>query len=303
LVLTAISDDLLSASYATNILDNGGFEVWQRGTSFTNPGNATFTADRWQITHITPNPVYTITQESSVVDSGLYSLKINVTNFNSTPFLQLLQYREDYLAYAGRTITLSARVWSNATGSQLELASAAGNFAQSANHPGDSQWHTLTVTYTVAAVPTFLFTAFNIGQAGTYYIDSAMLVIGSLPVNYIPDNPQRELSRCQRYYWQLNSNNVGIIATLQCTSTTSAQGALRYPVQMRVSPTITITNVGTTELYTATGGGVGTSSITPGAQTLSCNLTVTVASSLVAGNATGLVPTGPGFVMEFSADV
>ena len=31
-----------------NILINGGFEIWQRGTSFSTPADGAYTADRWQ---------------------------------------------------------------------------------------------------------------------------------------------------------------------------------------------------------------------------------------------------------------
>ena len=50
-----------------NAVINGGFDVWQRGTSFTNPGSA-YTVDRWQA-YFPANG--TITQETSIVPLDL----------------------------------------------------------------------------------------------------------------------------------------------------------------------------------------------------------------------------------------
>jgi len=184
-----------------NILDNGGFEVWQRGTSFVNPAAAAYTTDRWQYTYAGTAPVTTISQESSIVDNGNFSCKINVTSVSGTAFHQFGQPVENYKAYAGKTVTLSMRVWSNVAGSSLELASAAGNFAASSAHPGDSQWHTLTVSYPVVANPSFLLVYFNpVLAAGIHYIDAAMMVVGSTAVSFVPTHPATDFQRCLRYY-------------------------------------------------------------------------------------------------------
>lgn len=184
-----------------NILDNGGFEIWQRGTTFVNPTASAYTTDRWQFTYAGTAPVVTVSQESTIVDSGNFSCKLLYTSVSGTSFTQFGQPVENYKAYAGKTITLSMRVWSNVAGSSLELASAAGNFASSSAHPGDSAWHTLSVTYNVVANPSFLLVYFNpVLAAGTHYIDSAMLIIGNQPVSFVPTHPAVDFERCQRYY-------------------------------------------------------------------------------------------------------
>src|SRR5579872_7145115 len=239
----SLSSGLTTFASPQNILDNGGFEIWQRGTSFSSPANGTYLADRWLVTHITPNPTYTVSQSSSTVYNGLYSMQINITNYNSTPFIQFLQYIENYQAYASQTITLSMAVWANATGANLELASASGNFAESANHPGDSQWHILTVTYTVAATPTFLFIAFNPTQNGTYYLDAGMLILGSTASNFVPTHPEVDLARCQRYY-EIDNGVASRTAPIPGFNNTNIiESQDKFSVVKRVAPTVTYGNI------------------------------------------------------------
>ena len=40
----------------------------------------------------------------------------------------------------------------------------------------------------------------SIAAAGTYYVDNAMLVVGSQPADYAPLHPADDLARCLRYY-------------------------------------------------------------------------------------------------------
>lgn len=245
--MTTVFDPGQAPSNQVNILDNGGFEIWQRGTTFTNPANATYTADRWQITHITPNPTYTISRSSSTVDTGLYSMEINVTNFNSTPFIQLVQYIENYIVYAGQTVTLSMRVWSNTAGCNLELFDFASHFAQSANHPGDSAWHTLTCTLTcgTTAQMTSLTAAFNAasGTNGMYFIDSAMLVVGSTAANFVALHPQVDMQRCQRYYEIPGTTYGTTFRALGINNGPQYQlsNYVQFKATKRIIPTMTIT--------------------------------------------------------------
>jgi|SRR6185437_6828999 len=298
---------LTSYQNINNILDNGGFEVWQRGTSFVNPTATAYTTDRWQYTYAGTAPVTTISQESSIVDSGNFSCKINVTSVSGTSFHQFGQPVENYKAYAGKTITLSMRVWSNVAGSGLEIASAAGNFAASSAHPGDSQWHTLTVTYTVAANPSFLLVYFNpVLAAGTHYIDGAMMVVGSNPVTFVPTAPQQDLARCQRYFYATPALTNSYICAGQCANTTGATFLLRFPVPMRSGPTLTVNNVTNFKLWAANGTQISLTSLSnsgASANTDTYLMDGLVASGLVAGNATYLLTNNANAQLFFSADL
>src|SRR5579863_5885558 len=183
MVFTSI-DLSLAPSNQTNILDNGGFEIWQRGTSFTNPANSTVpTADRWYpYKNVSGAPTANISQSSSVVDSGLYSLEISISAIGTSSFEYVAQDIEVYQAYAGKTITLSVRVNTTLANVAAGIQDSVGTLYSSV-HPGDGTWHTLTVTKTISSSTTFLTIIVgctSIVATGNIYIDSAMLVTGEI---------------------------------------------------------------------------------------------------------------------------
>jgi len=291
-----------------NIIDNGGFEIWQRGTSFNNPTAGTYTADRWQQQGNTSGASWTVSQSSSTVDTGNFSITMNVTATGTSTSNYLSQPLEMVKNYTGKTLTFSIRINTSLVNKiGIELNDGFTN-VQSTTHPGGGVWQTLSCTINVNSAVTQILchvgwvNGTNI-STGSFFADSAMLVIGPNAASFVPLNPQQDLARCQRFYLQINATNDSLIAMMQCTSTTAAVGRSYFPTQMRTTPTATVTNGTQAELLTATGGGVGLSTITPSPSTRGCQWNVTVASSIVAGNASALIITGVGFVVEFSADL
>ena len=51
-------------SAGKNKIINGDFGIWQRGTSFSNPANGAYTADRWTIGHNGTGATRTVSQQS-----------------------------------------------------------------------------------------------------------------------------------------------------------------------------------------------------------------------------------------------
>lgn len=293
--------------YQYNILDNAGFEIWQRGTSFTNP--ASYTTDHWFVTSSCTS--HSVAQEGTNIDTGIFSARVIITTAAGGVH-RLCQSIENPTQYVGKVMTYSMRVKSNVAGVKLFVSYIGGQTASAVGHTGGNGWETLSLTLTIPASGLTFAVGFDsvnttVGSsvspsAGTFYVDSALLVFGSAVTTFIPLHPQQDLARCQRYYWQINSTNTGPVAMMQCTSATSAYGLIFYPVQMRASPTTTLTGQTISELYTATQGGAGTVSLSLSTTIRTAQIVVTVASGLVAGNATSLVPTNNGFIIEFSAD-
>ena len=110
-----------------NIIINGNFDVWQRGTSFAAIANAAYSADRFMYEK-TGAMVHTITRDADVptqAQSGtksLYSLKVDCTTVDASiaagDFCQVLQRIEgyNYSQLEGNTGTLSFWVKATKTG-------------------------------------------------------------------------------------------------------------------------------------------------------------------------------------------
>ncbi|MGH7974996.1 MAG: hypothetical protein ACREBR_05695 [bacterium] len=223
----------------SNLLDNGGFEIWQRGTSFSSPANNAYVCDRWQIQD-TDSPTFTISREASTIDTGLYSCKLNITAPGSAAFIQLAQQIENPARYGGRTVTLSVRVWSSVATVVCIFDSVGGT--SSAAHPGDSAWHTMTVSRSLSLGITNLFSILNIQvpMVSTMYFDSAILVIGSIPVTFVPLNPQQDLARCQRYYETSGTVSLWSASTSDGTFYNLSTSTI-FAATKRTTPTIVVT--------------------------------------------------------------
>lgn len=181
----------IGSSNVSNILTNGGFELWTRGTSFTNPANGTSTADRWVILSDGAS-VATITREATTIDSGVYSLKSNITATGGWSFYRLGQNVENYQDYKGKTLTFSVRVNSNAANSLL-IQDGTQAVNSSSYSIATGGWQTLSVSITVSASATFLLLQMLHPVAvQTAYFDSAMLTLGPTASTFVPSNPEIE---------------------------------------------------------------------------------------------------------------
>lgn len=102
-----------------NKLINGGFDVWQRGTSFTNIGG--FGADRWSSSgHVTGSVV---SRESFSIGSDVvpgnpkyfHRLTLGGTDSGAADRVVLRQMVEDYSQFIGKRVVLSGWYRSTAT--------------------------------------------------------------------------------------------------------------------------------------------------------------------------------------------
>lgn len=294
-----------------NILINGGMEVWQRGTTFTNNADSTYTADRWKVRAPTPPTSYAIARESGAgnVDVGTYSMKMTITTVGSATTTIVRQTIENFIDYNGRTITFSARVKCNTAGFGIRISDGVTNYISNL-HSGGNTFETLFVTATLPNPTSTLDLDIGWFPGGTNaavsiaYIDAVMLSLGSTRPTFIPADPQVDLARCQRYYYRTGSYVSGqALGIAQAVSTTGAYTILRNPVVMRTTPTLTIVGATNFALTNATGGTLTTATVTnstASAETLLLN--ITVSNSLVAGAATIFFSQATTSYIEVSAD-
>jgi hypothetical protein len=295
-IQTQLNSKLGGVNQPPNIAINGGMEIWQRGSSFSSPANGVYTADRWRVNH-DGTPTFTISQETTTVDKGLNSLKLDITAISGSPTnLSLRQVIENGQRFNGTALTLSVRVKCSVAGKiTCALADDNGSIYSSANV--GTGWETLSCTISSVADTSSLniFIGFVAGSGitpsvCTTYIDSVMVVTGSTSNIFIPDDPAFDLMRCMRYFQIIGSNATNdYIGVGQAWATTDAYLAYRYPVPMRAAPTATVTGATNFAVSSATFTTLtSTAFITTAGTQYGIILNPSVASGLVAGNATAV---------------
>ena len=166
-----------------NLLTNGGFEIWQRGNG---PITGGYTADRW-LWGSGAGGTVSITRDQGFVDLGSSSCAAVAYTHGSAVSLLYQGGNDFYSQLRSKTVTFSARVKTSvANAVRLLMSDGVTGNQWSAYHPGDNQYPTLTLIYTLASNAIQLNPAFEFGATCTAYIDNAMLVVGSVPADYAP---------------------------------------------------------------------------------------------------------------------
>ena len=257
---------------ASNPIINSAMQVWQRGTTFTNPSSGAYTADRWQTG--VPATNSSITRQATGDTTNLpfiqYCARVQRSSGStSTADFALTQSLESVNSYqfAGKTITFSfyARKGANYSASSSALAFRAqyststidgnayhGPFAGATDIVNTSvtltsTWQRFTLSGTVGATATqigFWFNEVPVGTAGAddyYEVTGVQVDIGSvaLPFRTYAATIQGELAACQRYYTRFvtpsGSSGAPIVGSGIASSTTAARLNFQLPVKMRLS--------------------------------------------------------------------
>ncbi len=248
-----------------NILDNGGFEIWQKGTSFVAPANNSMTADRWKFAKVSGSTsVVNVYQNVGNALTGDYCSRINVTTGGAVgERVYLYQTIEKASNY--RNIVLSATISVKTTIASkicIQLYDNNGT-SESSYHTGSGNYETLTVSRTIYSAATVIY--FRIGfvnqdvVTGDVYMDNAMFVIGDKSVNFIPSIPSDDWNRCMRYYMATTNGSesaVRIVYIGDCTAGTSYGPTMAFPTVMAATPTYTLIDVTRSGFNAPAGAGV-----------------------------------------------
>ncbi len=251
-----------------NVLINGGFDVWQRGTSIAGVNNATsYAADRWSIFRsLAAN--YTLSRQAMVPSelSGFnYCARFQRTaGDTSVANLYLGRTFESITVtpLAGKTVTLSfyARKGANFSGSILDTQIEFGGgtdlpFLSQPTSPSvtnisttlTTSWQYVTRTVVVPTTATAARILINYVPSGTAGAADYFEITGvQLEQNYQPTPFEQrpygvELQMCQRYYWRQNSEVTGVSQRIGGTGSiyggNTFVGVFNMPVTMRTRPT------------------------------------------------------------------
>lgn len=169
--------------YRVTYLDGGsGVNMFWEWNLFENP--AWSAPDGWAMN------AGTIAREATVIKSGAYSIKLPGTTGAIGQLYQQVQNSYGMNYWQGRTVTFGAWVWcATASTARVKLFDGVSGM-NSADHPGDGQWHFLTVTYTVrseASVVQVMCETYLDGATNVVaYFDGATLVEGASAFAYSP---------------------------------------------------------------------------------------------------------------------
>jgi hypothetical protein len=292
-----------------NIVINGGFDIWQRGTSVSTTG--AFTADRWNT--FTDGATRTVSRQVTGDTTNLpfiqYAGRFQRASGNtSTGRLLMGQSIEssNSIPLAGRTITFSfyARRGANysSTSNSFSFYCASGTGTDQNIFSGftgavdvinttatlTTTWQRFTATGTVNATATQLGFYFGYTPTGTagandyFEITGVQLELGTTATTFsrAGGTIQGELAACQRYYYRQSAvesfSDFGLGFAI---STTSARIEVSMPVTMRIAATSL--EYSTLILYDGSGTNVAVTSAALGEVNLQrLRLTIGVASGL-----------------------
>jgi hypothetical protein len=300
-----------------NKIINGDFGIWQRGTSFSNPNDSTYNADRWLIEHDGTGATRTISQQTFTPAAApvagyesTYFLRYAVSGGTGNTYQQIEQRVEDVRILAGNTVTLS--FWAKADAARTvsilyRRSYGSGGSTAEQTSVGSAinittSWVRYSVTTTVASLSgktigagsfTQWILRFAAATAQTIDIWGVQLEYGSTatPFETASGSLQGELAMCQRYYVRYSAadlslgNYAQLSQTGFCVTTMLANLPFAAPATLRTKPTsVDYANVELldTQAISVISGGTFTVANGTGTQTLS-TLYAHTAATLTAG--------------------
>ncbi|CAB4149329.1 hypothetical protein UFOVP529_107 [uncultured Caudovirales phage] len=308
-----------AATSTRNILINGAFDVWQRGTSIT-VGN--FTADRWLQSWSAGQSTVASRQSfalGSAPVSGYEGQFFHRCSWSGTAsgVYSLSNRIEDVRTFAGQAVTLS--FWAKASSATSVMSMAIGQIFGSGGSPSSevytvgsaigltTSWQRFSQTFNVPSISgktigtnlnSYISVAPFYSNATVTGIDfdiwGVQLESGSVatPFARASRTIEQEVASCYRYYYRITpggTNRHFGFGYLRTATTATVQ--VDFPVIMRTAPTAIETSGTVTDyslMYIATAGETGTlNSVVPViAETSQYNSRITVTVASLAAGAT-----------------
>jgi hypothetical protein len=238
---------------SNNYIINGGFDIWQRGTSL-NTGAFTYRADRFLVDQ-------NVTSERSTdVPSGAgvgYSMQISA-GAGAAGIRQAIELPGTSIAgeFSNDTTWTISFYAKSATARDLSVSASfrAGIVGTAAKTvmpsvvigTTQSSWARFSHTFTIpsGSISSANCLAFVInaaaGASSDVYFTGVQLEVGSVatPFRRNANSIQGELAACQRYYYRAVAGVAyGAFGLGFAASGTSVQVQTQYPVSMRTAPT------------------------------------------------------------------
>ena len=247
-----------------NLIINGGFDVWQRGTSGF--GHNVYSADRWREDFNTGNGVAISKHNiSSGGETGLplgftsaFKYALTVGSGSGSGLHDVRQKIELPKRFEGQTFTLSYYVKASSSctvsNRRIYLVNVTNPFS-GASLPSLSvttTWQKVTDTFTFGTSSTAVYSSSSFldlvlsAPVATsvdidYYITGVQLELGSVATDFEHRSYGEELALCQRYYQSFGGGHLYETVCIGITRTTAdVRYQLLFSIDMRVPPTLVI---------------------------------------------------------------
>ena len=262
---TLVNSDASGATGVRNMLINGDFRVWQKGTDLNTAttGNAATSADRWtsQYADFAPRirKVEDTLTNGETVDTAEIT-KISGT-YNSCEFSQKVETTvakylrgrtvtfsfwikkvgatfgsHNYDCWIGDSETVDDTVWTNTRTVDRGRATRQSGISSAVTFT-DNTWRKITITRTLTSDTNTIYCTIYTQNTPTnegIRIANCQLELGSVATSFEKRPYAMELAMCQRYFCILYNSLIG-----RTESTTVATLVSQYPAQMRAAPTAT----------------------------------------------------------------
>lgn len=253
--------DILNSSTLRNMMLNGCFDVWQRGTSFSAPATNAFTADRWLTKYNGSGSTFTVSKQAftlgqtDVPNEPASYLRYDVTVAGSSEsFRQINNIIESVRSLAGKKVTLSfyAKASSSINLPNVRMQQYFGSggspssdvyttFATSI--PIGTTWAKYQATVTIPSISgktlgtnsnDYLSVDVGMPTNSAFQLDIAQFQLepGDVATAFELRSTNHEIMHCQRYYIGFTGRTI------------NGDLWVSWPTTMRSSPTLTST-VGT----------------------------------------------------------
>jgi hypothetical protein len=228
-----------------NLIINGGFDVWQRGTT-GNAANAFVyaSADRWEMVRSSIN--------KATDSSGKTYANVVCGNWADNNYIS--QHIEGTNEMSGKTLTFSFTISSSTLSDGRvyirHLNGSTWTTAVWSNIFTYSSTDTIkTYTFTLPSTKIDQIQVFIYGHAGTsnengksFNIKNAQLEVGSTATDFEHRSYGEELALCQRYY-EKSADLAGTVAS-NFNNGASWRFRQEFKVQKRTTPTVSLTYSG-----------------------------------------------------------
>jgi len=235
-----------------NYIINGGFDIWQRGTSTS--GNA-YGADRWYGLLAAGTGTFAQSTATPVVSGSQYFTRFTASAGSTSAYLEQAIEQAMVIPLRGQAMVLSGYLrgsftgnvafnvlYSNSTDARASVSTSVTTSYSTTAITSSFVRFTATFTVPTDAVGLKLQIGSSgtpIGNTQTFDWSNFQLEVGSVPTQFTRAGGtiQGELAACQRYYWRGGNGAYSTYGTGFGISATVTTMMCPLPVEMRVPPT------------------------------------------------------------------